>query len=92
MNNLFAISANNERVNIYILSKILGKPVISFNDVRLTYLFKDMEKPFIFTALYQERGGLYNYRKVHPIDEIALDATTRHSIYQRSQIFKVDII
>ena len=78
----FAASTNNERANIYMLSKILGKPFISFETLRLSYLFKDMEKPFIFTALYQERGGLYdNCSKVYPIEYIAVVDKPRYSLF-----------
>lgn len=84
MNNLFAISADNERVNIYMLSKILGKPVVDFELLRLKYVFKDMEKPFIFTGIYQKRGGLYNCSKrskVYPIEYIAVVDKPRYSLF-----------
>lgn len=91
--NLFAISANNERINIYNMSKPANeRPHISFDALRPSYPVKRMEIPLIFTGIYSiygkrgGRGGLYNYRKVYPIEDISLDATRRSSIYQRSCI------
>lgn len=77
----FAASMDNERANIYILSKILGKPVADFDSLRIRNLFKDMEKPFIFTAIYQKRDGLYNYHKVDPIEYIAVVDKPRYSLF-----------
>lgn len=79
----FAASTNNERVNIYMLSKITEITVVNFESLRLRNLFKDMEKPFIFTAIYQERAslGLYRHRKVYPIEDIADLVTPRYSLF-----------
>lgn len=79
----FAASTNYERVNIYMLSKIAKITVVDFESLRLSYLFKDMEKPFIFTAIYQKRGGLglYKYHKVYPIEDIAVVDNPRYSLF-----------
>lgn len=87
----FAASMDNERANIYMLSKILGKPVADFDSLRIRNLFKDMEKSLISTALYQERCGLYNiadyrYRKIYSIEEVAVEPKLIPSLYQRCYV------
>ena len=88
--NLFAISANNERINIYNMSKLANeRPHISFDMLQPSYPVKHMEIPLIFIGIYGKRGGrggLYNYCKVYPIEDMSLDATRRSSIYQRACI------
>ena len=71
---------HNERINIYNRSKP------SFNileTLRIKSSMKYIEKPLIFTALYSCSISLYDFRKVHTIEESAVDKP-RYSIYQRS--------
>lgn len=77
----FAASMDNERANIYILSKILGKPVTDFNSLRIKCVIENMQKPLIFAALYSERSGLHNCCKVYPIEEVAVVDKPRYSLF-----------
>lgn len=90
MNNLFSISEDNERVNIYMLTKILGKPVADFNALRLRYLLRDddMENPFIFTALYQKHDGLHDCSEVYPIESIEYIAVVDKPRYSLFDVLK----
>lgn len=84
----FATSTNNKRINNLNISEISVKKFFSrFDMLRLDiYDFKAIQKSFIFTALYQKRGGLHDWRKVHPIDYVAVEPKLIPTLYQRSKI------
>ena len=81
MNNLFAISVNNEKFDIHMLTRILGKPATDFNSLRIKCVIENMQKPLIFAALYSERSGLHNCCKVYPIEYIAVVDKPRYSLF-----------
>jgi hypothetical protein len=79
----FAASTNNKRINNLNMSERSVKKFFSRFDMLRLDIFdiKAMQKSFIFAALYQKRGGLHNWRKVHPIEYIAVVDKPKYSLF-----------
>lgn len=60
---------------------IYNRAVPRFSKLETLQWLNHKDKSLISAALYQKRGGLYNYHKVHPIEYIAVVDKPRYSLF-----------